>query len=127
MRLNPFFYILPLFTLVTSALAAAETLYSDEAFYCLNSTAIQVDGFGLTYHKSNGSLAFQFSLTPIATDLDVDINLYVTAYGLELINQTINICDLFSGVICPLPQFNFTGESACREGGIHSTCLVGYV
>lgn len=110
MRLNPFFHILSFFTLISSALAAADTLYSDEAFYCLNSTSIQVDGFGLTYHKSNGSLDFQFSLTPIATDLNVDVNLYVTAYGLEVLNQTLNICDLFSGVICPLPNFNFTGE-----------------
>lgn len=122
MRLNPFTYALPILTLITTALAASETLYSDEAFYCLNSTAIQVDGFDLTYHKQNSSLAFQFSLTPIATDLDVDVNIYVTAYGLEILNQTINICDLFSGVICPLPQFNFTGKSAlyCLS------CLVDY-
>lgn len=122
MRLNPFFYLLPLFALIPSALAAADTLYANEATYCSNSTAIEVDGFNLTYFKANQSLAFEFSLTPIATDLNVEINLYVNAYGMDLINETVNICDLFSGIICPLPQFNFTGESPHSFFGDQSLC-----
>lgn len=112
MRLNLVYYVLPLFASISSALAAADKLFSDQAFYCSNSSSnvIQVDAIGLTYYRANGSLEFQFSLTPIATDLDVDINLFVTAYGLTLLNQTVNICDLFAGVICPLPNFNFTGK-----------------
>lgn len=110
MRLNPFVYLLPIFALIPSALSASDTLFADGVTFCSNSSSIDVEVFDLKYHKSNGSLGFEFSLMPVATDLNVEVNLYVGAYGMDLINQTINLCDLFSGFICPLPQINLTGE-----------------
>jgi hypothetical protein len=109
---NPILYLLPLAAFFTYAHAAANTLFAQEATYCSESRALEVDAFNLTYYKSNNSLAFEFSLRPSEANLQVEVNLYVNAYGMDLINETINLCDIFSGFICPLPQINFTGESS---------------
>jgi hypothetical protein len=29
---------------------------------------------------------------------------------MQLLNYTINLCDYLEGVLCPLPQINFTGK-----------------
>jgi hypothetical protein len=41
--------------------------------------------------------------------LNTSISLYLNIYGIAALNQTINLCDLLAGVLCPLPQVNFTG------------------
>ena len=108
---SPILLLLPLFAFFSYASAAANTLYAEEASYCSNSRAIIVDAFNLTYYKANNSLAFEFALRPSQADLNVEVNLYVAAYGIQIANETVNLCDFLSGVLCPLPQINFTGES----------------
>lgn len=107
---SPILLLLPLFAFFSYASAAANTLYAEEASYCSDSRAIIVDAFNLTYYKANNSLAFEFALRPSQADLNVEVNLYVAAYGIQIANETINLCDMFDGFICPLPQINFTGE-----------------
>ena len=107
----PFLVILsPLPTLA----AGDGTLFTDAVTYCAEAKAVVVDEFDIAYHQSNGSVTFTFSLASVESNLNVSANLYINAYGMEIINQTLNLCDLLEGVICPLPQVNFTGE---RLGG----------
>jgi hypothetical protein len=108
---NPILYLLPLFSFFSLALAAADTLHAQEAYYCSESRAIEVSAFNLTYYKANNSIAFEVSVRPDQANLDTSVNLYVAAYGIQIANETINLCDVFSGVLCPLPQINFTGKS----------------
>ncbi len=42
-------------------------------------------------------------------NLDLSANVYANAYGMDLINTTIDLCSYLQGVLCPLPQINFTG------------------
>ena len=46
----------------------------------------------------------------MSDDLNVAVNLYANAYGRQIVNLTINLCDLLQGVLCPLPAINFTGK-----------------
>jgi len=102
-------FLLPVFTFF-SYVAATNTLYAEPASYCSESRAIEVDAFNLTYFKTNNSIAFEVSVRPNQADLNVEVNLYVAAYGIQIANETVNLCDFLSGVLCPLPQINFTGE-----------------
>ncbi|WVR07678.1 hypothetical protein IAU60_004720 [Kwoniella sp. DSM 27419] len=91
------------------AQAAGNTLYTNTVSYCSEARAVIVDEFDIAYHRSNGSATFSFSLASVEPNLNVSINLYLNVYGIEAVNQTFNLCSYFSGVICPLPQVNFTG------------------
>ena len=87
------------------------TLYTDTVSYCAEAKAVLVDQFQIAYHQSNTSLTFSFSLASVEGNLNTSVNLYVNAYGIQILNDTIDLCDILQGVICPLPQVNFTGES----------------
>jgi hypothetical protein len=76
-----------------------------------------VEAFDIAYHRSNESITFSFSFASVSNDLNVSANIYVNAYGRQVINQTLNLCDYLQGVICPLPQVNFTGE--CSRSVFH--------
>lgn len=56
------------------------------------------------------SLTFFISAAAVSDDLNVAVNLYANAYGRQIVNLTINLCDLLQGVLCPLPAINFTGK-----------------
>ncbi|WWC72015.1 uncharacterized protein I206_105974 [Kwoniella pini CBS 10737] len=110
---SPITFFLPLLTLFSflSPVSAkgGDTLYTNSVTYCAEAKAVLVNQFDIAYHKSNGSITFSFSLASVEANLNVSANLYVNVYGIEPVNQTLNLCDLLEGVICPLPQVNFTG------------------
>ncbi|WVF73078.1 hypothetical protein IAT40_007897 [Kwoniella sp. CBS 6097] len=100
-------------SLLPSTSAAGEeagaSLYTNSVSYCAEAKAVLVDTFDIAYHRHNQSATFSFSLASVESNLNVSASLYLNVYGIEAVNQTINLCDFFSGVICPLPQVNFTG------------------
>lgn len=105
-------FLFSLFSLATTPVAAdSGVLYTDAVTYCAEAKAVIVDEFDITYHRSNGSVTFSFSLASVESNLNTSVNLYINAYGIQIINQTLELCELLQGVICPLPQVNFTGMS----------------
>lgn len=90
---------------------AADTLWSDQAVYCAQPSAVLVNDFSATYHRANNSLVFYVSLDSVESGVDVQANVYIQAYGMDLLNRTLNICDLIGGILCPLPQLNVSGTS----------------
>ena len=101
-----------LLTLLTFpfALAGSGVLYTDSVTYCAEPKAVNVDEFDIAYHQSNGSVIFSFSIAALEPNLNVSINIYLNAYGFDIVNDTVDLCSYFEGVICPLPQANFTGK-----------------
>jgi len=91
------------------ALISANKLYTDSVTYCSEAKGILVNEFDIQYHKNNQSLTFFISAAAVSDDLNVAVNLYANAYGRQIVNLTINLCDLLQGVLCPLPAINFTG------------------
>lgn len=90
-----------------------KALYTNAVSYCIEPKAILIDAFDIAYWRANHSATFSFSIASIETDLSVRAKLYLNAYGMEVFNKEINICDYVQGVLCPLPQVNVTGTSAC--------------
>ena len=102
--------ILPLLALPIVS-AGNGVLYTETVTYCAEAKAVIVDEFDIAYHQSNSSVVFSFSLASVESNLNVSANIYLNAYGKQVINDTIDLCSYFEGVICPLPQVNFTGKS----------------
>ena len=92
--------------------AQSGDLFTNSVSYCAEARAVIVEAFDIAYHRSNESITFSFSFASVSDDLNVSANIYVNAYGRQVINQTLNLCDYLQGVICPLPQVNFTGKSS---------------
>jgi hypothetical protein len=86
-----------------------EALFTNAVTYCAEAKAVLVDEFDIAYWRANNSVTFAFSFASIEPDLNVSASLYLNAYGMAIFDQEINLCELVSGVLCPLPQINFTG------------------
>lgn len=86
-------------------------LYTDYVAYCSEAKAVLVNQFDIAYFKANHSVVFQISAASVEPNLNISANIYAVAYGMQLLNYTINLCDYLEGVLCPLPQINFTGKS----------------
>ncbi len=101
-----------------SILAGNGILYTDSVTYCAEAKAVIVDEFDIAYHQSNNSVVFSFSLASVEANLNVSANIYLNAYGKPIINQAVDLCSYFQGVICPLPQVNFTGTPCVSRSGL---------
>lgn len=55
-------------------------------------------------------MSFYFNLASAETDLNTSLIVYLNIYGKQSVNQTVDLCSILYGVLCPLPQLNFTGE-----------------
>lgn len=107
--LLPFVSIV-LFFAPLHAHASASSIYTDSVTYCAEAKAVIVEEFNIAYIKSNNSVTFSFSFASVESNLNVSANLYLNIYGKQSINETFDLCSYFEGVLCPLPQVNFTGE-----------------
>ncbi|TFY65185.1 hypothetical protein EVJ58_g2128 [Rhodofomes roseus] len=97
--------------LLFSSLSRAHerTLFTSSVSYCSDPQEILVEQFNIAYFPSNNSISFNVSAASVLADLNVTAQLYVNIYGMHPINTTLNFCSLFNGILCPLPQYNFTG------------------
>lgn len=43
-------------------------------------------------------------------NLTVSANVGLNVYGMRPVNITIDFCKALGNVLCPLPQYNFSGE-----------------
>lgn len=46
------------------------------------------------------------------SNVNVTANVMLNVYGMHPVNFTIDLCSLFSGALCPLPMYNFTGSDS---------------
>ena len=51
------------------------------------------------------------SAASVGENLDAILNFDLTAYGINAINTTVDLCSLLGGILCPLPQYNFVGSA----------------
>ncbi|KAK4684763.1 hypothetical protein P7C73_g5403, partial [Tremellales sp. Uapishka_1] len=111
MRLGLYYFIAALVLGVSGVVAVkpGTTLYTDAVTYCAEAKAVVVDEFDLQYHRANESITFSFSLASVESNLNTSLNVYLNIYGIQAVNTTVDLCSILTGVLCPLPQVNFTG------------------
>ncbi|KAH8929925.1 hypothetical protein BT69DRAFT_1292136 [Atractiella rhizophila] len=113
--------ILPFFLLLSSLRSStvqaigvpsflnSQELYASSVSYCSPPNAILVEQFQLKFYRNNNSIAFNIHAQSVLPNLYPTIAVSLVAYGKSVLNQTYDICSLFGGVICPLPQYDFHG------------------
>lgn len=101
-----------------AAISAAQTLYTTDAAYCSTPGEVRLNQFSATYHRANQSIVVYIALDTTQANVDVTANMNIRAYGMSILNETINICDLVGGVLCPLPSLNISGESGGGRGRV---------
>lgn len=100
--------------IVFSSLSRAhqDVLFTSSVSYCAPPEEILVQQLDLIYFKANNSISFNVSAASVLSDVNVTANIYLNIYGMQPVNETIDLCKLFGGIICPLPQYNFTGADS---------------
>ena len=79
--------------------------------YCSTPIAILVTDLQLNLFPDNQTLEFSISAASTQDDLDVSVSINLDVYGgLAEITAGINLCDVAAGFLCPLPQYDFSGE-----------------
>ncbi|KAG1839012.1 hypothetical protein DFJ58DRAFT_813072 [Suillus subalutaceus] len=106
-------FLLPLL-LTFSSLAAArdDSLFTSSVTYCSPPESLLIQQFDVAYFASNQSIWFNISAASVDANVNVTANVLVNVYGMHPVNFTIDLCSLFSGALCPLPMYNFTGSDS---------------
>lgn len=78
--------------------------------YCSAPFAILVSDLRLHFFPDNQTLEFDLTAASVQDNLNVSLAININAYDLGIINADINLCDLLGGILCPLPQYEFSGE-----------------
>ncbi|PCH43665.1 TRP-domain-containing protein [Wolfiporia cocos MD-104 SS10] len=102
--------VAPLF--FAQARARDEVLFTSSVSYCAPPDEILVQQLDLAYFKANNSVSFNVSAAAVLPNLNVSANIYVNVYGMQPVNVTLDLCSLFNGIICPLPEYNFIGADS---------------
>lgn len=99
-----------LLSLALQVTSRSDVIETSSVSYCSTPQAIIVDTFDVRYYKSNNSLGFDLSAASVSTGLNLEAQLSLNVYGLNSLNLSIDLCSVLSGVLCPLPTYNFTGS-----------------
>ncbi|PLW33861.1 hypothetical protein PCANC_15030 [Puccinia coronata f. sp. avenae] len=91
-------------------LAGSEIIETSSVSYCSDPLAILVETFDVRYSKVNSTLDFDLSAASVTKGLNLAAQLNLNAYGIHALNLSIDLCSVLSGVLCPLPTYNFTGS-----------------
>ncbi|KAF8647083.1 hypothetical protein AX16_006917 [Volvariella volvacea WC 439] len=94
--------------------AREDSLFTSSVTYCNPPETLLVQQFDIAYFPGNQTVAFNISAASVQADVNVTANLFLNVYGLRPFNFSIDLCSIFSGALCPLPMYNFTGADSLR-------------
>lgn len=96
--------------------------------YCSPPETLLIQQFDIAYFAKNQSIWFNISAASVVRgsllskalphfplkdpNVNVTANVMLNVYGMHPVNFTIDLCSLFSGALCPLPMYNFTGSDS---------------
>ncbi|KAJ7072424.1 hypothetical protein C8F01DRAFT_1045050 [Mycena amicta] len=87
-------------------------LFTSSVTYCSPPATLLIQQFDLKYFAKNQSIFFNISAASVESNVNVSANIALKAYGLTLVNVTVDLCDLLAGVLCPLPTVEFVGSES---------------
>ncbi|SGY14345.1 BQ5605_C010g06149 [Microbotryum silenes-dioicae] len=97
--------------LATNVVAKSEVFYASAVSYCSAARAIEVKEFLLQYDNIDKTISFDINAASVEPDTRAIISLQLTAYGIQAVNVSINLCTTLGGVMCPLPQYDFVASA----------------
>ncbi|CAO1621093.1 unnamed protein product [Parajaminaea phylloscopi] len=88
-------------------------LSTSSVAYCALPNVLVVNTAALTLYPENKTVEFQLSAGSVASNVNVTVNIHVNAYGLGVVDFSLDLCSIAGGILCPLPTYQFNG------GGIY--------
>ena len=104
------FIFLCTFVSDTQSLTFVSLAVTSSVSYCAPPIALLIQQFDITYFAANNSIFFNVSASSVDPNINATANLSLNVYGMQPVNISINLCDEFSGALCPLPRYNFKGS-----------------
>lgn len=101
-----------LLTFPSKAAARDDSLFTSSVTYCSPPETLLIQQFDIAYFAKNQSIWFNISAASVDPNVNVTANVMLNVYGMHPVNFTIDLCSLFSGALCPLPMYNFTGSDS---------------
>ncbi|KII92274.1 hypothetical protein PLICRDRAFT_50692 [Plicaturopsis crispa FD-325 SS-3] len=98
-----------LLLLTPFAFAKEKSLFTSSVTYCEPPETLLIQQFDIAYIAANSSVSFNISAASVQPNVNVSANILVNIYGIQPVNFTLDLCSVFSGALCPLPMYNFTG------------------
>ncbi|KAJ7045407.1 hypothetical protein C8F04DRAFT_1064684 [Mycena alexandri] len=110
-RLRPLFFafLLPVFA---ANPGNSGVLFTSSVTYCEPPDTLLIQQFDLKYFAQNQSITFDIAAESVDSNSSVSANIFVSVYGLSLVNVTIDLCTILGGVLCPLPMFGFNDSQS---------------
>lgn len=106
-------FLAPLLLAFPSLAAARDdSLFTSSVTYCSPPETLLIQQFDIAYFAKNQSIWFNISAASVDSNVNVTANVMLNVYGMHPVNFTIDLCSLFSGALCPLPMYNFTGSDS---------------
>jgi hypothetical protein len=103
-----------MYAFLLQTVPAALTLYlvTSSVTYCSPPETLLIQRFDVQYFAANESISFDISAESVQSNVNVSASMLVNAFGLDLVNITIDLCNILGGALCPLPEYNFTGQDS---------------
>ncbi|KAI0342094.1 TRP-domain-containing protein [Trametopsis cervina] len=92
--------------------AHLNSLFTSSVSYCAPPESILIQQFDVAYIEHNRSVVFNVSAASVLPNVNVSADLFVNVYGMRPFTLSLDLCSLFSGALCPLPTYNFTGADS---------------
>ncbi|KAF7315349.1 TRP-N domain-containing protein [Mycena indigotica] len=103
--------LLLLFAVIPFVAAASNgVLFTSSVTYCEPPETLLIQQFDLTYFAQNQSIFFDIAAASVQKNLNVSANIVLNAYGMTLVNITVDLCSILGGALCPLPTYQFNGS-----------------
>jgi len=91
---------------------SSDVIFAESVNFCGDRQVLLVEKFQFRFYPGNSSIEFSIVANSVQNEVDALINFQLTAYGLNPVNLTVNLCSIGGGVLCPLPAYNFNGTAS---------------
>lgn len=95
---------------VGSNILDSRQMFTDSVAYCGKPHAILVSAFDVAYFRNNNSVSFSFSANAIPNNLSSTVDLHLYAFGLDVVEFSLDLCTIGNRILCPLPTYSFAGS-----------------
>ncbi|WFD36541.1 hypothetical protein MCUN1_003424 [Malassezia cuniculi] len=88
---------------------STQRIVTDTVAYCGQPHAILVNGLNIGFYRHNNSVVFSFDATTIPNNLSSTVNVHLYAFGLDVVELSLDLCSIAGSALCPLPTYALGG------------------
>ncbi|KAK6453832.1 uncharacterized protein RJT20DRAFT_100142 [Scheffersomyces xylosifermentans] len=128
MRLNVFFPLIAILSLFYSV-SATSVLRTSSLLTCMDNSQFTASFFDVRYYPHNSSIYFQVTALSSIQSKKVGVQVSLIAYGLNILNRNVSLCDVGYPEICPLTagHLDLTSNGLAKDKTTISKSITGQI